>query len=43
MIPNEFFLDKKFLKRVNFLKYKPISDYPSSSRDFSFSITDPQK
>ena len=22
----------------NFIKYKPVSEYPSSSRDFSFSI-----
>ena len=43
-IPNEFFLNEKFHNRaVEFFKYKPISDYPTSSRDFSFSITDLSK
>ena len=25
---------------INFFKYKEISDYPSSMRDFSFMVTD---
>jgi len=40
-IPDIFFsnlrADKKF---VNFISYKPISEFPSSTRDFSFLITD---
>jgi len=39
LIPDSFFselsLDKK---NTNFINYKPVSDFPSSSRDFSFSI-----
>jgi phenylalanyl-tRNA synthetase beta chain len=27
-------------KAINFVTYKPVSDYPSSTRDFSFSIED---
>lgn len=27
-------------KNINFVKYKPISEYPSSKRDFSFSINE---
>tara|TARA_B100000242_G_scaffold293939_1_gene273790 strand:+ start:2843 stop:4750 length:1908 start_codon:yes stop_codon:yes gene_type:complete len=30
-------------KKVDFIKYKPISDFPSSFRDFSFSIIDSSK
>ncbi len=26
--------------KINFIKYKPVSEYPSSTRDFSFSIKD---
>ncbi len=38
-IPKSFF-DKFELKKrhINFAKYKPISEYPLSKRDFSFSI-----
>tara|TARA_B100000674_G_scaffold483561_1_gene487638 strand:- start:12835 stop:14724 length:1890 start_codon:yes stop_codon:yes gene_type:complete len=31
------------LKNIKFIKYSAISDFPSSSRDFSFSITDSEK
>ncbi|MDA9212547.1 phenylalanine--tRNA ligase subunit beta [Gammaproteobacteria bacterium] len=43
-IPESFFLnlcDNK--KAVNFVTYKPVSEYPSSTRDFSFSINDLHK
>ena len=43
-IPESFFLNlHKDNKIINFVSYKPISEYPSSSRDFSFSITDLDK
>ena len=29
--------------QMNFIKYQPVSEFPSSSRDFSFSITDIKK
>lgn len=39
-IPDSFFSNLvKDKKIVNFITYKPISDFPSSTRDFSFSIT----
>jgi phenylalanyl-tRNA synthetase beta chain len=39
-IPESFFLNlHKDNKIVNFITYKPISEFPSSLRDFSFSIT----
>jgi phenylalanyl-tRNA synthetase beta chain len=39
-IPNTFFLNLiNYREPINFLTYKPISDFPSSTRDFSFSIT----
>ena len=28
-------------KLMNFIKYNPVSEYPSSARDFSFSIKNP--
>ena len=28
---------------INFIKYNPVSQYPSSTRDFSFAITNPSK
>jgi len=40
-IPKSYFLnlcDNK--KAINFVTYKPVSEYPSSTRDFSFSIED---
>ena len=39
-IPDDFlFNPKKDNEIINFVSYKPVSDFPSSSRDFSFSIT----
>ena len=29
--------------QINFIKYQPVSEFPSSIRDFSFSITDFKK
>ena len=39
-IPDLFFLDlvNPEEKSINFIKYVPISEFPSSTRDFSFSI-----
>jgi len=31
------------LKKINFIQYQSVSEFPSSSRDFSFSITDLKK
>ena len=31
------------LRRTNFVKYKSVSEFPASTRDFSFSIKDPKK
>ena len=31
------------LDQINFIKYQPVSEFPSSSRDFSFSIKDLKK
>jgi len=43
-IPNEFSLIKdKEEKPISFKKYEPISEYPSSIRDFSFLIEDKSK
>ena len=43
-IPDSFFLNlNKDNRVINFVSYKPISDFPSSSRDFSFSITNLHK
>jgi phenylalanyl-tRNA synthetase beta chain len=42
-IPMSFFSKLSTLKKaINFIKYKAISEYPSSSRDFSFVIEDSQ-
>lgn len=30
-------------KKIDFNKYQPISEYPSSTKDFSFSVTDSKK
>ena len=41
-IPETFFKGIKTKKSlINFVKYQPVSEFPSSSRDFSFSIEDP--
>ena len=44
-IPELFFsgLGETNKKQVNFVKYIPISEFPSSTRDFSFSIMDLSK
>ena len=31
------------MKKINFIQYQSVSEFPSSSRDFSFSITDLKK
>jgi len=42
-IPMSFFLKLSTQQRsIDFINYKPISEYPSSSRDFSFVIEDMQ-
>ena len=41
-IPDDFFnlrVDRE--KAINFIKYKPISEFPSSTRDLSFTIKNP--
>ncbi|MDA8982548.1 phenylalanine--tRNA ligase subunit beta [Gammaproteobacteria bacterium] len=38
-IPKSFFSDlRTYKKAINFVNYKPVSEYPSSTRDFSFLI-----
>ena len=38
-IPSEFFKNIKLREgEINFVKYDPVSEFPSSTRDFSFSI-----
>ena len=40
-LPISFFSELAIKKKsINFISYKPISEYPSSLRDFSFSIVD---
>tara|TARA_B100002051_G_C16736953_1_gene641802 strand:+ start:1471 stop:3369 length:1899 start_codon:yes stop_codon:yes gene_type:complete len=34
---------QKSTKKINFVKYEPVSEFPTSTRDFSFSITDFKK
>ena len=42
-IPMSFFSKLNIQeKKINFINYKPISEYPSSARDFSFVIEDVQ-
>ena len=39
-IPSEFFKNIKLMEgEINFVKYDPVSEFPSSTRDFSFSIS----
>ena len=39
-IPSEFFKNIKLREgEINFVKYDPVSEFPSSTRDFSFSIS----
>ena len=43
-IPKSFFSNLPANKKaINFVTYKPVSEYPSSTRDFSFSINDLHK
>jgi phenylalanyl-tRNA synthetase beta chain len=43
-IPKSFFLNLRDNKKaINFVSYKPVSEYPSSTRDFSFLIDDLHK
>ncbi len=43
-IPNKFFKESKTDKAlINFVKYQPVSEFPSSVRDFSFSIKNPEQ
>ena len=43
-IPKSFFLNLRANKKsINFVSYKPVSEYPSSTRDFSFLIDDLHK
>tara|TARA_B100000575_G_C23141158_1_gene664129 strand:+ start:3297 stop:5207 length:1911 start_codon:yes stop_codon:yes gene_type:complete len=43
-IPEKFYEDlEPNNQTVKFNKYMPVSEFPSSTRDFSFSITNPQK
>jgi len=43
-IPDLFFKDVDLgLGPMNFIKYQPVSEFPSSARDFSFSIKDFKK
>ena len=41
---SENFLSKLVAKEkaINFISYKPVSEYPSSARDISFSVTNPE-
>ena len=43
-IKSEFFKDEEINKfDINFIKYKPVSQFPSSTRDFSFAVTNLSK
>ena len=43
-IPDTFFKGTELSRSaVNFIRYSPISEFPSSARDFSFSIRNPDK
>ncbi len=42
-IPSNFFPDIRTDKKTNFITYEPVSEFPSSTRDFSFSINDLSK
>ena len=44
IIPKHIFKDSESnLDQINFIKYQSVSEFPSSTRDFSFSITDIKK
>jgi phenylalanyl-tRNA synthetase beta chain len=43
-IPADIYKDYKLNEeQINFIKYQPVSEFPSSVRDFSFSIVDSKK
>ncbi len=43
-IPKDILNDvKESVHKINFIKYQTVSEFPSSTRDFSFSITDYKK
>mgnify|MGYP003321875550 FL=1 len=43
-LPKHIFKDSESsLDQINFIKYQSVSEFPSSTRDFSFSITDIKK
>ena len=43
-LPKHIFEDSESsLDQINFIKYQSVSEFPSSTRDFSFSITDIKK
>jgi len=43
-IPKHLFEDSEStMDQINFIKYQSVSEFPSSSRDFSFSIKDSEK
>ena len=43
-LPKHIFKDSESnLDQINFIKYQSVSEFPSSTRDFSFSITDINK
>ncbi len=43
-IPKHLFkLSESSIDRINFIKYQSVSEFPSSTRDFSFSISDIKK
>lgn len=43
-VPDKIFLGSKTNRdSVNFIEYDPVSEYPSSVRDFSFSIKNPKE
>lgn len=43
-LPEQIFQDLNSSNgQINFINYKPVSEFPSSARDFSFSIEDPNK
>ena len=42
-IPDQFYqLKLNINQSINFINYEPVSEFPSSSRDLSFSISDPK-
>ena len=42
-IPEDLYKSHSRTRQINFIKYKSVSEFPTSTRDFSFSIKDPKK